>query len=417
VQLTWPTSPADGLRVEVGDFAASPRPSPTVELVLDNRGVNARCSAIAGEPANGRMSRYWAGRRALDPAWPAGPGSVVVDGLEPGTTYDVVASATGVPAFLAGRARTLARPDGQLLSKFATVSDVHIGEKSFGVLLRIHDAEEWPAGGDSAQPARDQAGAGTYSVRALRAAIDEAAAWGAELLVAKGDLTRFTTPAEVRDVGRLLAASPVPVEAILGNHDNQFGVNTRALLESQGVPVSWRPRARDLPGVRVVLMSTASGNPHYHRGELSAEMSAKVAALAGEAPGAAWVGLHHPAERHRFPTVYPPGVSFEQGRQLLDALVGANPATFVTFGHRHRNRRYDYGPLVLTEVGSTKDYPGGWAGYKVFESGVIQVVRRTARQDVITWTEATRRGMNGQWARWSPGRLEDRCFAAEWPAS
>ncbi len=354
---------------------------------------------------------------------------MLVEGLDPGTTYDVVVSGGGVPAFLAGQVRTLVPPGGDLLSRFATVSDLHIGEKLFGILGRIHDPEERPVargiedtgpepvGGRPGGPDAIEtvkAGSETYPVRALRAAMDEAAAWGAQLLVAKGDLTRFTAPAEVRDAGRLLAASPVPVEAILGNHDNQWGVNVRAVLESEGVNISWRPRARDLPGIRLVLMSTATGDPHYHRGQLSAEVSRQMAALAQEASGQAWVALHHPPDRYRVPYVYPPGVPCEQSRQLLDALAEAKRETFVTCGHRHRNRRYGYGPIVITEVGSTKDYPGVWAGYKVYEAGIMQVVRRTSRPDVMSWTEATRRAGNGRWGRWSPGRLEDRCFTVNW---
>jgi 3',5'-cyclic-AMP phosphodiesterase len=421
VQLTWPGSPEDGLRVEVGGMVAQPEPSPRAELVLGVVGVLAGAGQ-APPPRRVRQRivyRHWAGRRLLDPAWPAGPGSVLVEGLDPGTTYDIVVSAGGVPTFLAGQVRTLVPPGGALLSRFATVSDLHIGEKIFGVLGRIHDPEELPvtAGTEGAGPEAVETvrpGSGTYPVRALRAAMDEAAAWGAELLVAKGDLTRFTVPAEVRDAGRLLAASPVPVEAILGNHDNQWGVNARAVLESEGVKISWRPRAHDLPGIRLVLMSTATGDPRYHRGQLSPEVSRQMAALAQEATSQAWVALHHPPDRHRLPYVYPPGVPYGEGRQLLDALGKAKRETFVTCGHRHRNRRYDYGPIVITEVGSTKDYPGVWAGYKVYEAGIMQVVRRTSRPDVMSWTEATRRAANGQWGRWSPGRLEDRCFTVNW---
>jgi len=325
--------------------------------------------------------------------------------LAPATTYDVVASATGVPSFLAARVRTLPSPGGRLLCKFAAVSDLHIGEKHFGVLGRIHD------------PAESVPGVAPYPVRSLRGAIAEAAVWGAELLVVKGDLTRESVPAEVRDAGQVLATSSVPLEVILGNHDNKWGVDVRGILESQGVPVSWQPRARDLPGVRLVLMSTAHGDPRYHGGQLPAMMSERIAALARAAPGPAWVCLHHPPEKLPFPTVYPPGLPFGESRQLLELLAAPEqPATFLTCGHRHRNRRYDYGRLVVSEVSSTKDYPGVWAGYKVFEGGIIQLVRRTSRQDVMAWTEATRRAVNGQWRRWSPGRLADRCFSVDWPA-
>ncbi|HTT88172.1 MAG TPA: metallophosphoesterase [Acidimicrobiales bacterium] len=405
VQLTWAASPANGLRIEVGDVVAHPQPSSPAELVLDAGGVAAGAEDVGKPAVLGRWSRgYVSGRRILDPGWPGGPGEAVIEGLAPATTYDIVASANGVPAFVAGRVRTLAPPPGRLLYKFATVSDLHIGEKVFGVFYRIHDASE-----RTAKPCEDP-----YPVRALQAAIDEAAAWGAELLVVKGDLTNTTSPAEVRDVGRLLAASPIPVEAILGNHDNNFGVDARAVLEKHGIAISWQPRAVDVPGLRLVLMSTASGNPRLHRGELAPEMSRKIARLAGDSAGPAWVTLHHPYEKYPFRSVYPPGLPFDQGREFLNALVGAKRESFVTFGHRHRNRRYGYGPLVITEVGSTKDYPGVWAGYKVYEGGLVQVVRRTARHDVISWTEATRRAVNGQWRRWSPGRLDARCFTVDW---
>jgi hypothetical protein len=185
-------------------------------------------------------------------------------------------------------------------------------------------------------------------------------------------------------------------------------------LEKEGLGVPWVPRARDLRGVRLVLVNTVQGDPRYHRGQLPPEMSRRVAQLAAESPAGAIVVLHHPPELHRFPTVYPPGIPFGESRQLLDCLVAAKPAALVTCGHRHRNRRYGYGPLVVSEVSATKDYPGVWAGYKVYDGGVVQVVRRISRPDVISWTEATRRAMNGQWHRWSPGRVDDRCFAVSW---
>jgi 3',5'-cyclic AMP phosphodiesterase CpdA len=297
---------------------------------------------------------------------------------------------------------TLRPPGGRLLSRFATVSDVHIGERRFGVMGRIHDHRE------------RSHGSAPYPVRALQAALDEAAAWGAELVVCKGDLTARTVPAEVRDAARILAGGPVPCETVLGNHDNVRGVNSRAILQAEGLPVSWVPRAVDLPGVRLVLVNTLHGDPRKHRGQLPPAMADQAVALAAEAPAGAWLGLHHPPERYRFPSVYPPGIPFGEGRYLLDSLARAKPGALVSCGHRHRNRRYDHGPVVVTEVGSTKDYPGVWAGYKVYEGGIVQFVRRIARPDVICWTEATRRAMNGQWGRWSPGRLDDRCLSVSW---
>ncbi len=397
MQLTWRAAPAAGLQIEVGDQTAKPLATPKAELVLGPR------DPLENGGRVGRFARrYWDGRRVLDPGFPSGPGSVLVEGLRPGTTYDVLAQAEGVAQFVAARFRTLRPPPGRLLSKFATVSDMHIGERRFGILERIQDQRQ-PS--EVTQP---------YPNRALQAAIDEAVAWGAQLLVAKGDLVHMATPAEARDVGRLLAASPVPVEALLGNHDNNTGVNLRALLEREGIIVPWRPRALELDGARLVLASTAHGGARYHRGQFTPALARQVARLAAEAAGPVWVGLHHPPERHHWPTVYPPGLPFEEGRGLFAQLARAKPDAFVSCGHRHRNRRYYYQGLTVTEVGSTKDYPGVWAGYKVFEGGVLQVLRRTARPDVLSWTETTRRALNGQWARWSPGRLSDRCLVHSW---
>ena len=72
------------------------------------------------------------------------------------------------------------------------------------------------------------------------------------------------------------------------------------------------------------------------------------------------------------------------------------------------------GGVPWVEVGSTKDYPGTWAGYVVHEGGIRQVVRRIVRRDVIGWTERTKRAAFGTWGLWSPGTLDARCFVHPW---
>ena len=332
---------------------------------------------------------------------------MVLDGLSPATTYDVVATGRGIPRFFAGRVRTLPVPGERLLCRIATVSDVHIGETHFGVMGRIHDALDQP-------DRKGSADGGPYPVRALRAAIDEAVAWGAELIVAKGDLTTRTVPAEVRDAGRLLSASPVPVEALLGNHDNELGVNIRAILEKEGLAVPWVPRARDLPGVRLVLVNTVQGDPRYHRGQLPPAMSRRVAQLAAGSPtrglrGAA-PSARAPPPPDRLPSGYPvrgkPPVPGRPGGGQARCLGDLRPPPPQP-PLRLRPPRGERG-------GRHQGLPG--------RLGRLQGVRRRcgpgrtadSRPDVISWTEATRRAMNGQWHRWSPGGVNDRCFAVSW---
>jgi hypothetical protein len=182
----------------------------------------------------------------------------------------------------------------------------------------------------------------------------------------------------------------------------------------------------DLPGIRLVLAH--SPLPSDHGGDLPPDRIERIAercasapptpgrrdhAAAG-APGPAAVILHHPLTSRRWLSPYPPGVPLDQSARLAAALAAANPATIVLAGHRHRNRRYRVGGVTVAELGSTKDYPGSWAGYAVYEGGIRQVTRRVADPDALAWTEATGRALCGLWARWSPGSLADRCWVAAW---
>jgi hypothetical protein len=86
----------------------------------------------------------------------------------------------------------------------------------------------------------------------------------------------------------------------------------------------------------------------------------------------------------------------------------------VTSGHTHRHRRWSRAGVTVTQVGATKDYPGVWAGYVVHEGAIRQIVRRTARPDVIGWTDHTRIAAYGAWEHAAPGRLAARCFDLRW---
>jgi predicted phosphodiesterase len=245
------------------------------------------------------------------------------------------------------------------------------------------------------------------------AAISEAESWGAELLVAKGDLTHKGSASELYEMIDILNSAGVPVEAILGNHDIRVPLDAAAVMSSCGIPVSHEPRARDLPGARLVFGH--SPRLDRHAGAVSAPDAAAMARLAGDADGPVVVVVHHPPQRWPVETHYPPSISRRDSARLVARLAAANPATLIIAGHTHRNRRYRVGGLTVAEVGSTKDYPGQWAGYSVYEGGIRQVVFRVAEPSAIAWTEATRRVLGGIWGRWSPGRLSDRCWTLEWP--
>lgn len=339
---------------------------------------------------------------------PVGPGAVTVEGLEPATTYDVTVTGPHCPRRRVDRITTLAPPPGALTARFATISDTHLGDGAFGALSTIVDVIPLP-------PQLDP-----YPERCARAAITEAAAWGSELIIAKGDLTRDSEPAEFKEFARLVAASPVSVRAILGNHDVRNRVDGAAILTRHGVDVARQATAVDLPGVRIILAHTPITT--QRRGRLGDAEIDRIVTLAAGAPasslggpaGPVVVAMHHAPQRAPVATHYPPGLYSAESRVFVDRLREANPTSVILAGHTHRNRRYKVGGLTVSEVGSTKDYPGQWAGYAVYEGGIRQVVRRIASPDAIAWTEASRRALFGLWGRWAVSTLEQRCWIQLW---
>jgi 3',5'-cyclic-AMP phosphodiesterase len=351
----------------------------------------------AGAPEWYRLRRG----RPLAPAM-GGPGALTVNGLDPDTSYEVVMSGAGRARQLVLRVRTSASPQlGRTLFRFATISDMHVGERHVGPTRRLHDPRPRP---EELDP---------YPLRCATAAIAEAQAWGAQLLVAKGDLTYAARPAETASIADALAAARVPVQAILGNHDVGGRADVAGVLSSRGIPAHRQAYSMDVPGVRILFGH--SPVPGLHGGRLAETHARELSQLAGEASGPVVLVVHHPPRRMPVQTYYPPSISWRDSNLLLEGVSARNPATLMLAGHTHRNRLYRSRGVTVAEVGATKDYPGQWAAYTVYERGIRQVVRRIVRPDAIAWTEMTRRAAFGIWGLWSPGRLGDRCWVLEWP--
>ncbi|HVX19058.1 MAG TPA: metallophosphoesterase [Acidimicrobiales bacterium] len=330
-----------------------------------------------------------------------GPGAVVLDKLPPGRALEVVVRGEGVRG---GERRltatTLSPPPGDEVARFATISDIHTGEEGFGYFHGIKER-------DDVEP---------YPTRSAAAAVDELTAWGAELLVVKGDITNKGVETEWAAVADVLGAAALPVTAVAGNHDvkHTSELDLAGGLTGTGVTTVEGTGIHDLPGARVVVVDSTM--PDVHRGHVHAHMPAAHAALAeaaAEGRGAV-IALHHQLGVRGLGVGWPPGLRRRESRDFLAAIAAANPHTLITSGHTHRHRRHEAGPVTATTVGSVKDYPGVWAGYVVHEGGIRQVVRRVARPDVIRWTERSGDTAFGAYRHWTPGRLSARCFALDW---
>lgn len=323
-------------------------------------------------------------------------GAAELVGLPPDTAtpIDVLVDGRPVASVTAVTTPALAGPE---LVRVATISDLHLGEHGFGLVKEMREPDD---------------GRAPYPLRCATAAVAEAEAWGADLLVVKGDITHSGRPDQWEAFDALLATTSIPVIAIPGNHD------TFAKPGSSDAAAELRRRdlfpsavhSLDRAGVRFVAADTTT--PRHTWGRIRHLHDDLVEAV--DVPGPALLFVHHHLETHAYPRLWPLGTPRRHAGAVLDALVEANPDLLLSSGHTHRNRMRTHGPATVTEVGSTKDHPGVWAGYVVHRSGIRQVVRRVAAPDCIEWTERTRAVVGGIWGRWSPGRLPDRSFLRRW---
>ncbi|HWC11279.1 MAG TPA: metallophosphoesterase, partial [Acidimicrobiales bacterium] len=314
-----------------------------------------------------------------------GPRVVRHEGLEPDTGYERDGTTF----------RTLPRPPGERLATVATVNDLHFGETVCGVM----------AGVDLGPPMRAEPGDPPYPETMNRAAAAEIAACGPDAVVAKGDLTSDGTAEELAAFldcyGSVLGDR---LHWVRGNHDARDDgvVGGRATAEVV------------LPGVALALLDTAVVG--RAGGALDQDQLEWLDELGQRADRPVLVFGHHPlADATRDNLGLTPGDS-----DRLVEVVARRPALIGYFaGHTHRNRvrRLDAtGDVPWVEVSATKDFPGGWAQYRVFEGGVLQVFHRISAPEALAWSERTRAMFGGLYPAYSFGAVDERCFAV-WPRS
>lgn len=330
------------------------------------------------------------------------PGAVVVDDLPSDTAGVLRVMLDG--QFLAPVGFcTRPRLPGEELVRVATISDLHLGARSFGHRDTIVE---------------DPGDMEPHPIRCARAAVDELVEWGASYLAAKGDITNRGQVPEWRTWAGLVATTPVPIDALPGNHDCEHPRSTRSLPLSAaaaafGLSIAQPLIVRDLPGLRVVLADTTING--RNRGTLAPVLTDVLDALA-ETPTstAALLLLHHQLHPWHGQEGWPRGIEHRDALDLLERIGRVHPRTLVSSGHTHRCRRWAHAGVTTTQVGSTKDYPGVWAGYTVSEGGIRQLVRRVSTPDVLEWTDRTRRAALGAWRFIGPGPIDSRCFEIPW---
>ena len=289
--------------------------------------------------------------------------------------------------------RTLPEP-GELLSRFATVNDVHFGETECGVVDGL----------DIGPILRAPPGAEPYPEMMNRCAVDEIAAIDPAAVVVKGDLTSRGEAQEYRAfLDRYETAFGERLVHVRGNHDSYHG-GTFAAFPTQELV---------LPGVRLAVLDTSRAG--LASGVLDADQLDWLDTVAAESDRPVLVfGHHHPWS----PTsgVRPSGyfgIDPSDSEALVEVVARRSSIIGYFAGHTHRNRlrRFEAtGQMPWVEVSSVKDFPGAWAEYRVHEHGIVQVFHRISAPEALTWTDETRQMFNGSYGRYAFGELADRCF-------
>jgi predicted phosphodiesterase len=342
----------------------------------------------------------------------SGPGYEVITGLKPGS-----------PILRHGiEARTLDRPPGELLCRFATVNDLHFGESECGNLADPSEAVGYLAmAGTEVHVATDTLrafleqlgplsvnsvpkGATPYPEMMSHAAVTEIVGYDPAAVVVKGDLTSSG------QVGEYDAFLQCYLDTfgdrllhVRGNHDTFSG--RRFASEAF--------QEHELPGVTIAVLDTVIEG--RNSGQVRDEQIEWLDELAARADRPVLVFGHHhpwnPSSSNRSAEYF--GINPDDSEHLVELIARRSAICGYFAGHTHRNRVRRFkttGAVPYVEVACVKDFPGSWAEYRVYEGGILQVHRRLCSPAALGWSEKCRAMFWGMYPSYALGRLEDRCF-------
>jgi Icc protein len=282
---------------------------------------------------------------------------------------------------------------GDVRCVIATGNDVHFGETVCGKI----------EGDDRFEVFTVDDGAVPYPEVMSSAVVDDIASIAPDCVVVKGDLTDDGRDGEYEaflDVwggafGDLLLH-------VRGNHDSYRG---------QGF-AAWPYQSRVLDGATVALLDTA--RPFEIGGFLDHEQLEWLDELGATSSQPVVVLGHHPAwnaERDSREGFH--GLAPDDTLALLEVMGRRPSLSCYLAGHTHRNRRQVLSGVVCAEVACVKDFPGGWAEYRVCERGIAAVFHRASPPDAVAWAERTRSMFAGHYEAIAMGRPSDRSFVLE----
>jgi 3',5'-cyclic-AMP phosphodiesterase len=282
---------------------------------------------------------------------------------------------------------------GEVRCVVATGNDVHFGETVCGKI----------EGDDTFETFAVDEGAAPYPEVMSVAVVDDIASISPDCVVVKGDLTDDGLDVDYDAfLGVWGGAFGERMLHVRGNHDCFRGQDFAA----------WPFQSKVLDGATVALLDTA--RPFEIGGFLDVEQLDWLDELGASSDQPVLVLGHHPVwnpERDAEAGFH--GLDPADSRALVEVMSRRPVLSCYLAGHTHRNRRQVLSGVVCSEVACVKDFPGGWAEYRVCDRGIAAVFHRASPPDAVAWAERTRGMFAGYYAAHAMGRTSDRSFVLE----
>lgn len=370
---------------------------------------------------------------------------VEVRGLEPGETYRVVAKSNGLIATpstavtggpigtsaLAPRSTPLLfttpqPPPGRHLFTIALCADLHLGEKTAGLLTT--------AGGVQIPPGiQQEAGKRPYAEITADALSRETRERGADLLLAAGDVTSEAAQKDTRNAKHYLDQFGTYKQDYFvarGNHDRAHTTKDAAACSTSTLDGghhdcfhdSFAPDektyfVRERFGLRILGLDTYDklGNGG-DKGYLGAGQLAFVGhELSRDRDRPTIVFGHHPLALDGTTNTLPPlnGLNAAHARQLTTMYKYAPGVFFHLAGHIHRNKRAQslaVPRVQFQEVSATKEYPGGFSLLRIHEGGYAMNFYKLRDLAAQEWVERSRPEYLGAAPIYTLGNVADRNY-------
>ena len=292
-------------------------------------------------------------------------------------------------------------PAGELLATVASVNDLHFGETVCGLLDGL----------DVGPVLRADEGDEPYPALMNRAAVAEISTVNPAAVVVKGDITATGSAREFADF--LATYRPVFGDRLvvtLGNHDKPAGGGE--------LPACPPLQVVNVEGATLAVLDTA--RPGQSGGKVSDEQAEALDELAACTDRPVLVFGHHPAGGDDIYRMFGAAPSFancldpNSTQRLVDVVARRGSIVAYFAGHTHRNKVRQLaatGDFPWVEVACVKDFPGSWAEYRVFETGIFQEHHRISIDpDALRWSERCRAMFGGKYPLYALGRETDQCF-------